>query len=65
MRIGVLGPLGPEPPMALAASGDKTLKALKETAARALHFVHASGNVTTSALGTEAQLKSDPEYLES
>lgn len=45
MRFGVVGLGGPEPPMAVAASSSKTLKALKESAARALHFVHPSGNV--------------------
>eukprot|EP00435_Cladocopium_sp_Y103_P019862 s2124_g4.t2 len=45
MRFGVVGPGGPEPPMTVAASSSKTLKALKESAARALHFVHPSGNV--------------------
>ncbi|CAK9073527.1 unnamed protein product [Durusdinium trenchii] len=46
MLLGVVGPNGPEPPAVLAPSSGKSLKALKEKAARALNFVHPqSGNV--------------------
>ncbi|CAJ1445204.1 unnamed protein product, partial [Effrenium voratum] len=47
MHFGVLGPRGPEPRLLATAASAKNggLKALKETAARALNFAHPSGNV--------------------